>query len=88
MIVRKQPWLEWSTNGALLNLSLYIQYSHFWCTFFNIEPIKENEYQNILPSLGVRRLSSINFSHFNLLLWNSSAKWTETWEEASMEGPL
>ena len=24
----------------------------------------------LLPSLGVRRLSSINFSHFNLLLWN------------------
>jgi hypothetical protein len=24
-------------------------------------------------------LSSIDFSHFNLLLWNPSAKWTETW---------
>jgi hypothetical protein len=23
-------------------------------------------------------LSSVNFSHFNLLLWNPSAKWTET----------
>ena len=23
--------------------------------------------------------SSVNFSHFNLLLWNPSAKWTETW---------
>jgi hypothetical protein len=34
------------------------------------------------------RLSSVNFSHFNLLLWNPSAKWTETWLEASMEGPL
>ena len=33
----------------------------------------------LLPSLGVRRLSSVNFSHFNLLLWNLSAKWTETW---------
>jgi hypothetical protein len=32
----------------------------------------------LLPSLGVRRLSSVNFSHFNLLLWNPSAKWTET----------
>jgi hypothetical protein len=32
-----------------------------------------------LPSLGVRRLSSVNFSHFNLLLWNPYAKWTETW---------
>ena len=25
------------------------------------------------------RPSSINFSHFNLLIWNPSAKWTETW---------
>ena len=23
--------------------------------------------------------SSVNFSHFNLLLWNPSAIWTETW---------
>jgi hypothetical protein len=28
----------------------------------------------LLPSLGVRCLSSINFSHFNLLLGNLSAK--------------
>jgi hypothetical protein len=33
-------------------------------------------------------LASVNFSHFNLLLWNPSAKWTETWLEASMECPL
>jgi hypothetical protein len=25
------------------------------------------------------RLSSVYFSHFNLLLWKPSAKWTETW---------
>ena len=36
----------------------------------------------------VRRLSSVNFSQFNLLLWYPSAKWTETWLEASMECPL
>ena len=36
----------------------------------------------------VCRPSSVNFSHFNLLLWNPSAKWTETWYEASMEGHL
>ena len=41
-----------------------------------------------LPSFGVRCLSSINYSHFNLLLWNPSAKWTQTWSEASMEGPF
>jgi hypothetical protein len=27
-------------------------------------------------------------SYFNLLLWKPSAKWTEAWLEASMEGPL
>ena len=32
----------------------------------------------LLPSLGVRRLSSVNFSHLNLLLWNPSAKWSES----------
>jgi hypothetical protein len=32
----------------------------------------------LFPSLGVRRLLSVNFSHFNLHLWNSSVKWSET----------
>ena len=32
-----------------------------------------------LPSIGVRRPSSVNFSHLNLLLWNRITKWTETW---------
>ena len=36
----------------------------------------------------VCRPSSINFSHFNILLWNPLAKWTDTWQEASLEGPL
>jgi hypothetical protein len=44
--------------------------------------------RKLLPSLGVRRLSSVNFSHFNLLLWNPLVKWNKTWQEASMEGPL
>ena len=34
----------------------------------------------LLPSLDVRRLSSINFSHFNLLLW--------TWPLSQMEWNL
>ena len=33
----------------------------------------------LLPSLGVRRLSSVNFSHFNLLFWNRKANWSEIW---------
>jgi hypothetical protein len=35
-----------------------------------------------------RPSSVVNFSHFNLLLWNLLAKWTETWLESSMDGPL
>ena len=41
-----------------------------------------------LPLFGVRRLLSVNFSHFNLLLWNLLAKWTETCMEACVEGPI
>jgi hypothetical protein len=32
----------------------------------------------LLPSLGVRRLSSVNFSHFKLLLRNHWADWNQT----------
>ena len=32
----------------------------------------------LLPSLGVRRLSSVNFSHFKLLLRNHLADWNQT----------
>jgi hypothetical protein len=47
---------------------LYIasRYSHF--NFLFSKPC-QRQYE-LLPSLGVRRLSSIYFSHFNLLLWN------------------
>jgi hypothetical protein len=39
-------------------------------------------------SLGVRHLSSVNFSHFNLLIWNRLAEWTEIWLETFLESPL
>ena len=52
-----------------------------WIVLFNSPCQRRCEH---LPSLGVRRLSSVNFSHFNLFLWNPLAKWTE----ASLEGPL
>ena len=32
----------------------------------------------LLPSLGVRRLLSVNFSHFKLLLRNHWADWNQT----------
>ena len=49
----------------------------------------------LLPSLGVRRLlsfvcclSSVNFSHFKLLLQNHWANWNQTQQECSLDGPL
>ena len=40
----------------------------FWqCGIFNSPCQRQSE---LLPSLGVRRLSSVDFSHFNLLLLN------------------
>jgi hypothetical protein len=40
----------------------------------------------ITPSSFVRRLSSINYSHFNLLLWNASTKWSDNshWVDMSL----
>ena len=61
------------------------------CTSVGINNIFSSPCQRqceLLPSLGIRRLSSVNFSHFNLLLWNRKANWSEIWYEASMEGPL
>jgi hypothetical protein len=37
----------------------------------------------ILSSLGIRQLL-----HFNLLLWNLWAKWYQTWQECSLDGPV
>ena len=42
----------------------------------------------LLPSLGVRRLSSVNFSHFKLLLRKKLADWIRTQQECSLDGPL
>jgi hypothetical protein len=30
-------------------------------------------------AIFIEDLPRVNFSHFNLLLWNPSAKWSETW---------
>ena len=32
--------------------------------------------------------SSVNFSHFKLLLWNHWADWNQTLQECSLDGPL
>ena len=54
---------------------------HWYClqNFVQISFLAHLAKGELLPLLGVRRLSSVNFSHFNLLLWNPSTIWTETW---------
>jgi hypothetical protein len=37
----------------------------------------------VRPSSVVRR-PSVNFSYFNLLLWNNWTKWNQTWQKASI----
>jgi hypothetical protein len=63
----------------------------FWVLHFK-NVIGFDKYTTIHPFLAhlaiTWRPSSVIFSHFNLLLWNPSAKWTETWWKASMDGPL
>ena len=52
----------------------------FWkcsyCVVFFSSPCQRQ--CELLPLLGIRCLSSVNFSHFNILLWNPLAKWIET----------
>ena len=68
-------------QSHLCNKSCYCQpFQWYTCTFKHINFIISSPCQRqceLLSSLGVRRLLSINFSHFILLLWNTSAKWTE-----------
>ena len=47
------------------------------CMFFFSSPCKRQ--CELLPSLDIYHPSSVNFSHFNILLLNRLAKWTETW---------
>ena len=57
-----------------------------WLTFYQFTWTKGPS--ELLPSLGVRRLSSVNFSHFKLLLRNHLADWNRTQQEFSLDGPL
>jgi hypothetical protein len=52
-------------------------------TCFSPLAILESVWKKWFPTLSEEKIF-----HFNLLLWNPSAKWTKTWYEASMEGPL
>ena len=53
----------------------------------NLEVIFSSPGQKTMWAFAITwGLSSVNLSHFNLLLWNLLAKWTETWLEASYNG--
>jgi hypothetical protein len=66
------------THQRLIDISSYL-HINTWTRYLCILSSPCQRQCELLPSLGVCRLSSVNFSHFNLLLWNLSAKWTETW---------
>ena len=72
-------------TGKLYHLRLRVE-----CTFFSSpDPKGHVRYCHHLASV-VRRLSSVvrrpsvNFSYFNLLLWNNWTKWNQTWQKASI----
>ena len=63
---KSKDWLTRNQN----NVSEWSDISTQWLLLAHIRQCE------LLSSL--RRLSSINYSHFNLLLWNASTKWSET----------
>ena len=64
MVIWGQLWARWASTGSKEPL-VFSSPCQRQC--------------QLLPSLGVCRLS-VNFSHFNLLLWNLSAKLNQTWQ--------
>jgi hypothetical protein len=60
-----EAWI--STKEAFLaNEDLGVSTQYYASVIFISSPCQRQ--CELLPSLGVRRLSSVNFSHFNLLL--------------------
>ena len=78
---RKNLWssIKKLTNADIISVTclFYTLQVGIHILIFYLENLAKGN--KLLPSLGVRRLSSVYFSHFNLLLWKPSAKWTETW---------
>jgi hypothetical protein len=58
------------------NVSEWSDISTQWLLLAHLAKGNVNFYHHLAPV--VRRLSSLYFSHFNRLLWNASAKWSET----------
>ena len=71
----------WISVVHLLVIVLYVHLgftpSCYSFSSFNLLSSPCQRQCELLSSLGVRRLSSVNFSHFNLLFWNplSQMKW-------------
>jgi hypothetical protein len=78
LAVSEEKIKMWKVNGSCYSIfSLMCMFCRSLFVHFSSPCQRQCE---LLPSLGIRHLSSVNFSHFNLLLWNPSAKWTETRE--------
>jgi hypothetical protein len=69
---KSKDWLALNQN----NVSEWSDISTRWLLLAHLAKGNVNFYHHLAPV--VRRLSSLYFSHFNRLLWNASAKWSET----------
>ena len=76
VVHKRNKMLKCAKKGVSIYLG--INYLMFIC-FYVIFSSPCQRQCEFLPSLGIRHLSSVNFSHFNLLPWNRLAKWTEMW---------
>jgi hypothetical protein len=77
-LLRNRKWLPFSSTWV---------HPCFFCTVLVAHQFSSPG-RLLLASLDERRPSSVYLSHFNFLLRNRLAKWSESWKEASMEGPL
>jgi hypothetical protein len=69
---KSKDWLAQNGN----NVSEWSDMSTCWLLLAHLVKGNVSFYHHLAPV--VRRLSSVYFSHFNLLLWNATAKWYET----------
>jgi hypothetical protein len=65
-----RDWLAQNQN----NVSEWSDISTQWLLLAHLAKDNVSFYHHLAPV--VRHLSSINYSHFNLLLWNASIKWS------------
>ena len=68
-LLLENNWGKWDQTWHGLTMCCYFHYDR-------LSNMAARGHKTLVITL---RPSSDNFSHFNLLLWNPSAKWTETW---------